>query len=166
MGDLVTGATAARIMYDYIDLCIHHLGRNKASGHHLSPPTGQSGLDQRDTWLLTEVMLCNGNCTRTECHGHMSHVPGGHATCGICVRFPVSSVCRPSLVLHGEISKRLATPRNTKDKKHLQSTQSAQPTNLTDQARSTTALPKGQPGRRITPINTAAVDASAQQSLV
>ena len=31
-------------------------------------------------------------------------------------------------VLHGESSKRLATPRNTKDKKHLQSTQSAQPT--------------------------------------
>ena len=33
---------------------------------------------------------------------------------------------------------RVATPRNTKDKKHLQSTQSAQPTNLTDQAPSTT----------------------------
>ena len=42
------------------------------------------------------------------------------------------------LVLHGENSKRLATPRNTKDKKHLQSTQSAQPTNRTDQAPSTT----------------------------
>ena len=41
-------------------------------------------------------------------------------------------------VLHGESSKRLATPSNTKDKKHLQSTQSAQPTNLTDQAPSTT----------------------------
>ena len=41
-------------------------------------------------------------------------------------------------VLHGESSKRLATPRNTKDRKHLQSTQSAQPTNLTDQAPSTT----------------------------
>ena len=41
-------------------------------------------------------------------------------------------------VLHGESSKRLATPRNTKDKKHLQSIQSAQPTNLTDQAPSTT----------------------------
>ena len=41
-------------------------------------------------------------------------------------------------VLHGESSKRLASPRNTKDKKHLQSTQSAQPTNLTDQAPSTT----------------------------
>ena len=37
-------------------------------------------------------------------------------------------------VLHGESSKRLATPRNTKDKKHLQSTQSAQPANRTDQA--------------------------------
>ena len=32
----------------------------------------------------------------------------------------------------------LATPRNTKNKKHLQSTQLAQPTNLTDQAPSTT----------------------------
>ena len=41
-------------------------------------------------------------------------------------------------VLHGESSKLLATPRNTKDKKHQQSTQSAQPTNLTDQAPSTT----------------------------
>ena len=41
-------------------------------------------------------------------------------------------------VLHGESSKRLATPRNTKDKKHLQSTQSARPINLTDQAPSTT----------------------------
>ena len=38
-----------------------------------------------------------------------------------------------------------ALPRNTKDKKHLQSTQSAQPTNLTDRAPSTTerVLPKG-----------------------
>ena len=44
----------------------------------------------------------------------------------------------PAIVLHGESSKRLAAPRNTKDKKHLQSTQSAQPTNLTDQAPSTT----------------------------
>ena len=44
----------------------------------------------------------------------------------------------PGKVLHGESSKRLATPRNTKDKKHLQSTQSAQTTNLTDQAPSTT----------------------------
>ena len=42
-------------------------------------------------------------------------------------------------VLHGESSKRLATPRNTKkNKKHLQSTQLAQPTNLTDQGPSTT----------------------------
>ena len=42
-------------------------------------------------------------------------------------------------VLHGESSKRLATPRNTKKhKKHLQSTQLAQPTNLTDQGPSTT----------------------------
>ena len=45
---------------------------------------------------------------------------------------------RPFAVLRGESSKRLATPRNTKDKKHLQSIQSAQPTNLTDQAPSTT----------------------------
>ena len=43
-------------------------------------------------------------------------------------------------VLYGEISKRLATPRNTKDKKHLQSTQSAQPTNLTDRQTSQVAV--------------------------
>ena len=43
-------------------------------------------------------------------------------------------------VLHGESSKRLATPRKTKDKKQLQSTQSAQPTYLTDQAPSTTLM--------------------------
>ena len=43
-----------------------------------------------------------------------------------------------AVVLQGESSKRLVTPRNTKDKKHLQSTQSAQPTNFTDQAPSTT----------------------------
>ena len=42
------------------------------------------------------------------------------------------------LVLHGESSKRLASPRNTKDRKHLQSTQSALPTHLTDQTPSTT----------------------------
>ena len=41
-------------------------------------------------------------------------------------------------VLHGESSKRLASPRNTNDRKHVQSTQSAQPTHLTDQAPSTT----------------------------
>ena len=43
-----------------------------------------------------------------------------------------------SVVLHGESSNRLAMPRNTKYKKHLQSTQLAQPANLTDQAPSTT----------------------------
>ena len=41
-------------------------------------------------------------------------------------------------VLHGESSERLAPPRNTEDRKHLQSTQSAQPTHLTDKAPSTT----------------------------
>ena len=40
-------------------------------------------------------------------------------------------------VLHGESSKRLAPPRNTKDRKNLQSTQSTRPTRLTDQAPST-----------------------------
>ena len=40
-------------------------------------------------------------------------------------------------VLHGESSKRLALPRITKDRKHLQSTQSTRPTHLTDQAPST-----------------------------
>ena len=70
----------------------------------------------------------------------------------------ITSAIHDDIVLHGESSKRLASPRNTKDRKHLQSTQSAKPTHLTDQA-----LPKRQPGRRITPINTAAVHASAQQ---
>ena len=65
------------------------------------------------------------------------------------------------LVLHGESSKRVAPPRNTKDRKHLQSTQSTvnQHTSQTKHQ----VLSNGQPGRRITPINTAAVHASAQQ---
>ena len=44
----------------------------------------------------------------------------------------------PAIVLHGESSKCLALPRNTKDRNHLQLTQSTQPTYLTDQAPSTT----------------------------
>ena len=56
----------------------------------------------------------------------------------LCVGWRADPTYAPCNVLHGESSKRLATPRNTKDKKHLQSTQSAQPTNLTDQAPSTT----------------------------
>ena len=67
---------------------------------------------------------------------------------------------RASCVLHGESSKRLATPRNTKDKKHLQSTQSVQPTNLTDQAPSTTERTARETHNT---NNTAAVHASAQQ---
>ena len=38
------------------------------------------------------------------------------------------------VALHGESFKRLAPPRNTKDRKHLQSTQPTRPTHLTDQA--------------------------------
>ena len=45
---------------------------------------------------------------------------------------PDQSCSRACYVLHGESSKHLATPRNTKYEKHLQSTQSAQPTNLTE----------------------------------
>ena len=74
---------------------------------------------------------------------------------------------RPTLplgVTHGESSKLfecLASPRNTKNKKHLQSTQS----NVNRKTSQTKhqALSKGRPGIRITPINTAAVHASAQQ---
>ena len=75
---------------------------------------------------------------------HREGVPIG--VCQRCVDGPGGGVplllfvaCLVLLaVLHGESSKRLATPRNTENKKHLQSTQSAQPTNLTDQAQSTT----------------------------
>ena len=55
---------------------------------------------------------------------------------------------REHSVLHGENSKRLASPRNTEDRKHLQSTQSAQPTHLTDQAPSTTFESSDGPGCR------------------
>ena len=72
-------------------------------------------------------------------------------------QFFVDTWTTHSFVLHGESSKRLAPPRNTKDRKHLQSTQ------LTvDRHNSQTkhqALSKGQPGGRITPINIAAVHA-------
>ena len=61
----------------------------------------------------------------------------------------------------GESSKRLAALRITKDGKHLQSTQST--VNRHTSQTKHQALPEGQPGRRITPINTAAVHASAQQ---
>ena len=63
-------------------------------------------------------------------------------------------------VLHGESSKCLATPRNTEDK--ITYNQPNRPKRQTPQTKHK-ALPKGQPGRRITPINTAAVHASAQQ---
>ena len=67
---------------------------------------------------------------------------------------------RFSTVLHGESSKRLATPRNTKDK--ITYNQPHRPNRQTPQTKHKT-LPKGQPGRRIAPINTPAVHASAQQ---
>ena len=63
-------------------------------------------------------------------------------------------------MLHGESSKRLATPRNTKDK--ITYNQPNRPNRQTPQTKHK-ALPKGQPGRRTPPINTAAVHASAQQ---
>ena len=64
-------------------------------------------------------------------------------------------------VLHGESSKRPALPRNTKEREHLQSTQTT--TNRYNSQTKNQALSKSQLGRRITPINTAAVHASAQQ---
>ena len=67
-------------------------------------------------------------------------------------------------VLHGESSKRLAPPRNTKDRKHLQDTQSTV-NRHTSQTKHQAQL-KGQAGRRITPINTAAMHASAQQPTI
>ena len=71
------------------------------------------------------------------------------------------NACRS--VLHGEISKCLATPKNTKDK--ITYNQPNRPNRQTPQTKHK-ALPKGQPGRRITPINTAAVHASAQQPTI
>ena len=66
-------------------------------------------------------------------------------------------------VFHGESYKRLAPPRNTKRQEHLriQSTQST--VNRHSSQTKHQALSKGQPGRRITPTNTAAVHASTQQ---
>ena len=61
-------------------------------------------------------------------------------------------------MLHGESSKRLATPRNDRITYH----QPNRPSRHTSQTKHK-ALPEGKPGRRITPINTAAVRASAQQ---
>ena len=69
-----------------------------------------------------------------------------------------------TFVLHGESSKRLAPPRNTEDRKHLQSTQPSV-TRHTAQTKHQ-ALSKGQPGRRITPKNTAAVHALAQEPAI
>ena len=65
-----------------------------------------------------------------------------------------------AIVLHGESSKYLATPRNTKDK--ITYNQPNRPNRQTPQTKHK-ALPKGQRGKRITPNNTAAVHASAQQ---
>ena len=62
-----------------------------------------------------------------------------------------------SEVLHRESSKRLALPRNTNDRKHLQSTQTT--VNRNNAQPKHQALSKGQPGRRIKPISKAAVHA-------
>ena len=66
-------------------------------------------------------------------------------------------------VLHGESIKRLAPPRNTKDRRHLQSTQSTvnRHTSQTKHHALSNGLPAAE--KRITPINTAAVHVSAQQ---
>ena len=67
-------------------------------------------------------------------------------------------------VLHGESSKCLAPPRNTKDRKHLQSTQSTG-NRHTSQTKHQTLL-KGQPRIRITTVNTAALHTSAQPAII
>ena len=66
-------------------------------------------------------------------------------------------------VLHGESSKRLASPRNTKTGNTYN--QPSRPNRHTTQTKHQ-ALPKGQPGRRITPLNTAAVHTSAQPTII
>ena len=73
------------------------------------------------------------------CHTYGARWQAQRSQCACaCVHVQQSRFRCVAFGLHGESSKRLATPRNTKNKKHLQSTQSAQPTNLTDQAPSTT----------------------------
>ena len=70
--------------------------------------------------------------------------------------YPACATVWEQCVLHGGSSKRLAPPRNTKDRKHLQSTQST--VNRHTSQTTHQALSKGQPGRHITPINTVAVN--------
>ena len=84
----------------------------------------------------------------------LSLVPGAWSVSCADWRSFVLIVGVPRLLLHGKSSKRLAPPRNIKDRKHLQSTQSTVNSQTKHQA-----LSKGQPGRRMTPINTAAVHA-------
>ena len=87
------------------------------------------------------MQACMVYCT----HSHCVHKEG----------VPVDMLFVGWQVLHGESSKRLAPPRNTKDRKHLQSTQST--VNRHTSQTKHQALSKGQPGKRISPINTAAV---------
>ena len=84
----------------------------------LSPP-----MQMRNPVPLGSVGRADTNDDPARCAGSVWCRPGALDVCA---------------VLHGESSKRLALPRNTKDGKHLQSTQSAQSTHLTDQAPSTT----------------------------
>ena len=75
--------------------------------------------------------------------------------------YPACATVWEQCVLHGGSSKRLAPPRNTRDRKHLQSTQSTV-NRQTSQTKHQSHW-KGRPRIRLTPINTAAVHTSAQQ---
>ena len=86
----------------------------------------------------TTLQICAPNIRRTT-HISQHSTPMNTQVTAHQRSIPQATHAHPEgVVLHGESSKRLATPRNTKNKKHLQSTQSARLTNLTDQAPSTT----------------------------
>ena len=90
-------------------------------------------------------------------------------TLGSVVHLPsleVSSIFRILCVTRRKLQTlwHLAPPRNTKDRKHLQSRQSAD-NRHTSQTKHQ-ELSKGQPERRITTMNTAAVHASAHQPAI
>ena len=90
----------------------------------------RTGQLQKSSWPETEFMVKESQVKELpKRHGRN----GGRQPCG---RRAAPSPLE-STVLHGEISKRLALARNTEDRKHLQSTQSARPAHLTDQAPST-----------------------------
>ena len=119
---------------------------------HVFPSRPDCGLNREHRWRHIEHLL---NASESLAWNALLHLPCSGMTCSGC-KCKCKCKCvlgRPTVwllpslfcscqmheknVLHGDSSKRLAPPRNTKDRKHLQSTQSTRPTHLTDQAPST-----------------------------